>query len=520
MNSNFSLPTLATLYPDFLTQMKSRDEDVAIWFDGSTATNILTGTKRWNSTGNKFEKFNGTAWSDLATLYNINVATANNLNGGNNTTLLGSIPYQSNTYVTSLLAPNTSTTRKFLRQAGTGTNGAAPAWDTIAVGDIPTLNQNTSGNAGTATKLAASVNINGKAFDGSANIDIEDRIGTAIASATTITIGTAGLGEYIHITGTTTITSLGNATTAGTRRTLIFDGALTLTHNATSLICPGATSITTVAGMVIEVIAETTSNWRVISIYYPLVSASELGYLDGVTSNIQQQVNNRALSTNPTLAGKATLADITVNVTSGTYTSAANIVTVVLNIASHTVSVGDFINVKGITNVQASTGGSNVQFNGYHKVTAQTATTVTFQIATLLGTITSTALSGIISFTNGGFYLDSLPKIKTATGYIPLQGATAWVVWDNTTTTPTILASSNISGIVRTVTGQCIVYFENLMDISNYISIYSANTRTFLNHSPTTSKVETASGYPVDLNGNTAYQNAAFNCLVIFGGKN
>jgi len=62
---------------------------------------------------------------------------ATNLVGGNGTTLLGSVPYQSGTDATTQLAPNTTTTKKFLRQTGTGTNGAAPAWDTIVAGDLP-----------------------------------------------------------------------------------------------------------------------------------------------------------------------------------------------------------------------------------------------------------------------------------------------------------------------------------------------------------------------------------------------
>jgi len=59
-----------------------------------------------------------------------------NLAGGNSTTLLGSIPYQSNTDTSSLLSPNTTTTKKFLRQTGNGTNGAAPAWDTVTNSDV------------------------------------------------------------------------------------------------------------------------------------------------------------------------------------------------------------------------------------------------------------------------------------------------------------------------------------------------------------------------------------------------
>ncbi len=62
--------------------------------------------------------------------------TALNIIGGNPTTLLGSIPYQSDTNTTTLLTPNTTITKKFLRMTGDGTNGAIPAWDTIAGSDV------------------------------------------------------------------------------------------------------------------------------------------------------------------------------------------------------------------------------------------------------------------------------------------------------------------------------------------------------------------------------------------------
>lgn len=77
------------------------------------------------------------------------------LSGGNSTTLLGSIPYQSDVNTTTLLSPNTTTTRKFLRQTGTGTNGAAPAWDTLTSSDITTALGYTpsSGSGSTATTL-------------------------------------------------------------------------------------------------------------------------------------------------------------------------------------------------------------------------------------------------------------------------------------------------------------------------------------------------------------------------------
>lgn len=38
-----------------------------------------------------------------------------------------------------LLSANTTTTRKFLRETGTGSAGQAPVWDTLVAGDIPAL---------------------------------------------------------------------------------------------------------------------------------------------------------------------------------------------------------------------------------------------------------------------------------------------------------------------------------------------------------------------------------------------
>lgn len=78
--------------------------------------------------------------------------------------------------------------------------------------------------------------------------------GTPIASATTTDLSTV-VGNNVHITGTTTITALGTLP-AGTQMTVIFDGALTLTHNASSLILPGSANITTAANDVATFVSE------------------------------------------------------------------------------------------------------------------------------------------------------------------------------------------------------------------------------------------------------------------------
>lgn len=69
--------------------------------------------------------------------------------------------------------------------------------------------------------------------------------GANVASAGTISLGE---GYVFHITGTTTITDIDWATAKDGRcALLIFDGILTLTHNATTLLIPGNANITTAA---------------------------------------------------------------------------------------------------------------------------------------------------------------------------------------------------------------------------------------------------------------------------------
>ena len=83
--------------------------------------------------------------------------------------------------------------------------------------------------------------------------------GANIASAGATNLATA-TGTYVNITGTTTITAFGTAN-AGVERICQFSGALTLTHNATSLILPGAANITTAAGDVATFVSLGSGNW-------------------------------------------------------------------------------------------------------------------------------------------------------------------------------------------------------------------------------------------------------------------
>ena len=84
--------------------------------------------------------------------------------------------------------------------------------------------------------------------------------GGDIASSGTITVGEGG---YFNVTGTTTITDIDPGTDkAGRCFKLKFAGALTLTHNASTLILPTSANITTAAGDVAEFVSEGTDAVR------------------------------------------------------------------------------------------------------------------------------------------------------------------------------------------------------------------------------------------------------------------
>lgn len=121
------------LYLNAQTDIRFADADssnyAAIQAPTTIATNYTLTLPTTAGTNNYVLKTDGSgnlSWTNYIT----------SLAGGNSTTLLGSVPYQSNSNTTTLLSPNTTTTKKFLRQTGTGTNGAAPAWDTVVAADI------------------------------------------------------------------------------------------------------------------------------------------------------------------------------------------------------------------------------------------------------------------------------------------------------------------------------------------------------------------------------------------------
>jgi hypothetical protein len=122
------------------------------------------------------------------------------------TAVLGDLWYASSTTAISRLAGTTSATKQFLIQTGTGAVSAAPAWGTIATGDLPANGGNPTATVGTAA-------VNGSATtwmrsDGAPAIDLTMAptwTGQHAFNATSaaVVIGTSSNTSFLDVRGGT-----------------------------------------------------------------------------------------------------------------------------------------------------------------------------------------------------------------------------------------------------------------------------------------------------------------------------
>ena len=85
-----------------------------------------------------------------------------------------------------------------------------------------------------------------------------------VASAATVDLG-AQASRSLRLTGTTGISSFGTAA-SGVRKRLRIATGLTITHNATSLICPGAANLALGVGDIADVESLGSGNWLVTAV--------------------------------------------------------------------------------------------------------------------------------------------------------------------------------------------------------------------------------------------------------------
>jgi hypothetical protein len=111
------------------------------------------------------------------------------------------------------------------------------------------------------------------------NAIFENKAST-LASGATVDLNTA-TGNYLHISGTSTINSFGTCP-AGARFIIVFDAAATLTYNATSLIIPGLANKTAAAGDCCMIVSEGSGNWRIVG-YFAISGGGGGGSVTAVT---------------------------------------------------------------------------------------------------------------------------------------------------------------------------------------------------------------------------------------------
>jgi hypothetical protein len=286
---------------------------------------------------------------------------------------------------TNRVAGNTTTTKKLLAQTGDGVNSATPVWSTLVAGDVPTLNQNTTGSAGSFTgSLSGDVTgtqgatVIGNApviakvltgfTPGAGVVSSSDSILGALqkhdnaitTNASSIATNTTAIGSPTNLNtasqivkrdgsgnfsaGTITAALTGNATTATSATTA---GSITgnLTGEVTS---SGMATTVTNAAVIAKTLTGFTSGAGTVS-----SADSLLGAIQKTTGNIA--ANTTSIATNTTNITTNTSSITALNTAVGTPTSSATASTLMKRDASANVAVNNFIEGFATTATSAGT---------------------------------------------------------------------------------------------------------------------------------------------------------------------
>ncbi len=447
---------------------------------------MLAGSIANNKLANSSITVNGTSIS-LGSSATITAANPNALTIG---TGLSGTSYTGSSAVTIALAtgygdtqnPYASKTANYFLAAPNGSSGA-PTFRAIVAADIPTLNQNTTGSAATLTTAR---NINGVAFNGSADITVTTAAGTltgnTLASGVTASSLTS-VGTLTNLSVTNTITgsvsgNAGTATKLATARAINgvdFDGSAAITVTAaagtltgttlnSTVVTSSLTSVGTLNGLTVNksttgtALSITASNaapyggtatWQFVGngniggpgswIQFPDSSVQTTAYTGNaatVTNGVY--TTDTGTVTNTMLAGsiannKLANSSITVNGTSislgssGTVTAAAGTLTgTTLNstvVSSSLTSVGTLTNLSVTNTITGSVSGN--AGTATKLATARAINGVDFDGS---AAITVTAAAGTLTGTtlNSSVVSSSLTSVGTLTG-VTSNAATAFI---------------------------------------------------------------------------------------------
>lgn len=206
--ADWSKPTLTSTYTNFLSEVTGRDVDIALQFQSGTITSPPTGAVKWDLTLNRWQKWSGTAWVELATTYALTGLSVTSLSNTGNTTLGDSsadtVTINSNT----ITYVNATTIAGALTYSGSAIfNGNVTFGD--AAGDTVTFIANTIAvPAGGMTFSTGTVNFSaGLQVGGSAVLSA-----ASTATLTNKTFDTAGVGNVLKVNGNTLASTAGTAT--------------------------------------------------------------------------------------------------------------------------------------------------------------------------------------------------------------------------------------------------------------------------------------------------------------------
>ena len=235
-------------------------------------------------------------------------------------TTLGDLIYGGASGSNSRLVGNTTATKNFLVQTGNGTVSGAPSWGTIAAGDVPTLNQNTTGTAG---GLSGTPNIT----VGTVNAGVITSSQVALVGFKNIVnrqpligIGAFGAAMYFSTTSLTTYTTslIGN----------IIYGPFSSSYGAGS-VATGATRQYRMYAVWSDNIQATTSSFQIIfnmansttiTFSFGITNGDPANYRDGYSDT--QTISN---TNNASTISFSILNGVTGKATGGTNLASANI---------------------------------------------------------------------------------------------------------------------------------------------------------------------------------------------------
>ncbi|OSZ78344.1 hypothetical protein CAP35_08800 [Chitinophagaceae bacterium IBVUCB1] len=257
--TNVTLPTTGTLVNTAVTTLSSL----------ASVGTITTGT--WNGT---------------------TIATTRGGTGLTSYTL-GDVPYASAANTLTNLAGNTTTTKMFLNQTGTGSASAAPTWSALSKSDV---------GLGSVENTALST------WAGSSNITTLGTIATGTWNGTAIATTRGGTGLTSYTLGDLPYASAANTLTNLAGNTTTSKMFLSQTGTGSASAAPVWEAIDA---------ADLPTGINAANINTGAVSNTEFNYLDGATSSIQTQLDNignwttyDVTTTDATTTGQ-TLVDVT-----------------------------------------------------------------------------------------------------------------------------------------------------------------------------------------------------------------